>query len=1096
MPGKIKKKNSLSVDEMCLKIRQIFDQAQHSPTSHKKNVVELYKYHTEMAKMRLSEANQLSGETRFQNLVRELLNHIFPLKHTEKSAENIVKLVGAYVKLINERAVEELRGREEDDDDDDDNVKDEDTLASRFTFGFCEFLLDGFRAKDRNVRFRVVQTCSAVVSHLGEIDEGLWESIWKHLEDRLQDKDAAVRKQAALGLCKFAGEEDPDSGDIPVTLTLRNALSADDSADVRRAVLWNIPTNNNTMDAILDRLRDRDTSVRQNCYIFLKRNAAQNNEMGTTHPRTITIAQRERIVYSGMGDREDSVFDAAKDLIATWFDLAEEMPVKQEGPDKDEHAASKAKFLAFLSLFDLLAAPESAEKALLSVFETKTSEAKLMTFEVHEMTPESAFLARVYIESLKRFKNEEDKMGKLDRLEIYLPSVNDFLYPLQDTFNKCFSYEFRNEDYRDMKEFFLEEMLKITTHLDYGDETGRREMYKLIKAMLEQDIPENLLTGCMRVLPLITASERDLIRVVVELIQDFRDPGDDIDAIAREAEGDPDASFESTPSTPMPSKTVQEKSPEDKAKTTLKCLTMSVAMLEQVNDTMSNNSSLNGLFKELILPTVTRPFDEVSRDKAWTCLALICLIDQKLATMETVNMFLQQHSATTPEELKIIILQGLFDILMVYQRAILSPENARVVADSLIAKLGVESSPKAQEVICHGLAKLVMAGIFKDKMIIVHLLMAYFSPDTVGNQGLRQLLSHFFNIYSASSPANKRVMAEVFTDTLQELGKHRNELSADATISPALIIGHFMTWTNPYNFRVNQETVITEEHPLYRDAASIQFMMAIDIVKILLQDTLDKDDKKALCTSIGKLHVPDNVDDNDLRTLKMLLFRLQSRQPVKDATAKNAINKFEAALSKRFESQLVNFSEEEYRELDELKELFTFLDDLIPLDDDEEVIDVKPKRTRKRRSHSVTSLSSEETETSARQPKNKAKKRRISGSSDGSDFETERTEPPPTRTRSNPKRAAAPKDAVFIDLTLDSDDEAGSTPVPSRATPTARVKVETVSAVDADISQLLEEETEEMDTSSVVDDSLFGPADSDSEGEEDEVNDLLADGED
>ncbi|KAK0220231.1 nuclear condensing complex subunit [Armillaria fumosa] len=1036
MPGRIKKKNRLSVDETCLKIRQIFDQAQHSATSHKKNVVELYKYHTEMAQMRLSEANQLSGETRFLNLVRELLNRIFPLKHTEKSAENIVKLVGAYVKLINERAVEELRGREEDDYEDD-TVKDEDTLASRFTFGFCEFLLDGFRAKDRNVRFRVVQTCSAVVSHLGEIDEGLWESIWKHLEDRLQDKDAAVRTQAALGLCKFAGGEDPDSEDIPVTLTLRNALSADDSADVRRAVLWNIPVNNNTMDAILDRLRDRDTSVRKNCYIFLKRNAAQNNEMGTTHPRTITIAQRERIVLSGMGDRENSVLDAAKDLIATWFDLAEERPVKQEGPDKDEHAASKAKFLALLSLFDLLAAPESAEKALLSVFETKASEAKLLTFEVHEMTPESAFLARVYIESLKRFKNEEDKMRKLERLENYLPSVNDFFYPLQDTFNKCFSFEFRNEDHRDMKEFFLEEMLKITTHLDYGDETGRREMYKLIKAMLEQDIPENLLAGCMRVLPFITASERDLIRVVVELIQDFRDPGDDIDAIAREAERDPDASFASTPSAHMPPKAIQEKSPEDKAKTALKCLTMSVAMLEEVNDTMSNNSSLNGLFKELILPAVTDPFDDISRDKAWTCLALICLIDQKLATMETVKMFLQQHSATIPEELKIIILQGLFDILMVYQRAILSPENAQVVADSLIAKLKVETSPKAQEVICHGLAKLIMAGIFKDKVIIVHLLMAYFSPDTVGNQGLRQLLSHFFNIYSASSPANKRVMAEVFTDTLQELCRHRDELSVEATISPALIIGHFMTWTSPSNFRVNQEIAITEEHPLYRDAASIQFKMAIDIVKILLNDTLDKDDKKALCMNIGKLHIPDNVDDNDLRTLKMLLFRLQSRQPVKDTTAKNAINKFEATLSKKFESQLANFSEQEYRELDELKELFTFLDDLIPLSDDDEVIDVKPKRTRKRRSYSVTSFSSEETDASGRKPKNKAKKRRISGSSDGSDFETERAEPPPTRkTRSNPKRAAAPKDAVFVDLTLDSDDEIGSTPVPSP--PTAR----------------------------------------------------------
>ncbi|KAK0203640.1 nuclear condensing complex subunit [Desarmillaria ectypa] len=1041
MPARIREKDNLSIDEICSKICQIFDQAQHSVTSHKKNVVELYKCHAEMANMKFSENNQLSGETKFLEIVSELLSRIFLLKRTEKSAENVVKLVGAYVKLINERAVEELRGREEDavDNDIDDDVKDEDTLASRFTFGFCKFLLTGFRAKDKNVRFRVVQTCSAVVSHLGEIDEGLWESIWKHLEDRLQDKDAAVRAQASLGLCKFAGAEDPDGEDMRVTLTLRNALSADDSAEVRRAILWNIPINDNTMDAILDRLQDCDISVRKNCYIFLKRNAIQNNEMGPTHPRRITISQRERIVCTGMSDREDSVMDAVKDLIAAWFDIAEETPMKQEGPDKDEHTASKAKFLAFLSLFDLLDAPESAEKALLSVFETKAPETKLLTFEVHQMTPESTFLARVYIESLRRFKNEEDKMRKLDKLENYLPLVTNFLFPLQEAFNDCFLYEFRNEEHRDMKEFFLEEMLKITTHLDYGDETGRRKTYDLIKAMLKENVPENILTGCMRVLPLITASERDLIRVVVEFIQDLRDPGDDIDAIAREAERDLDASFESTPSTPVrpnTQKPVQEKSPEDKAAINLKCLTMSVAMLEQVNDTMSNNSSLSGLFRELILPNVTEPFDDISRDKAWTCLALICLIDQKLATIKTVEMFLQ-HSTTAPEELKIIILQGLFDILMVYQYAILSPENARAVADSLIAKLEAETSAKAQEVICHGLAKLVMAGIFKDKPIIVHLLMVYFSPETVSNQPLRQLLLHFFHLYSASSPSNKRLVAEVFTDTLQELSNVRNDQSTDAMVSPALVIGHFITWTNPYNFRVNQETVITKEDPLYCDAASIQFMMAIDIVKILLKDTLDKDDKKALCTNIGKLHIPDNADDNALRTLKMLLFRLQSRQPVKDATAKNAINKFETALSKRFESQLANFSEEEYRDLDELKELFTFLDDLIPLDDEDEVIDVKPKRTRKRPSGSITSLSSEETETSSRKPKNKAKKRRISGSDDGSDFETERTEhtaPLATRTRSNPKRAAAPKDAVFVDLTLDSDDETESTPVPSTST--------------------------------------------------------------
>jgi condensin complex subunit 3 len=41
-------------------------------------------------------------------------------------------------------------------------------------------------------------------------------------------------------------------------------------------------------------------------------------------------------------------------------------------------------------------------------------------------------------------------------------------------------------------------------------------------------------------------------------------------------------------------------------------------------------------------------------------------------------------------------------------------------------------------------------------------------------------------------------------------------------------------------------------------------------------------------------------------------------------------------LSKRFDDQLKDFSEEEYRKLEDLQELFTYLDDVIPLDDEDE----------------------------------------------------------------------------------------------------------------------------------------------------------------
>ena len=56
------------------------------------------------------------------------------------------------------------------------------------------------------------------------------------------------------------------------------------------------------------------------------------------------------------------------------------------------------------------------------------------------------------------------------------------------------------------------------------------------------------------------------------------------------------------------------------------------------------------------------------------------------------------------------------------------------------------------------------------------------------------------------------------------------------------------------------------------------------------------------------------------------------RRPPRDTSAKNALSKFENALSKKYEKALENFSEDEFRKLEELKDLFEFLDDIIPLD--------------------------------------------------------------------------------------------------------------------------------------------------------------------
>lgn len=52
------------------------------------------------------------------------------------------------------------------------------------------------------------------------------------------------------------------------------------------------------------------------------------------------------------------------------------------------------------------------------------------------------------------------------------------------------------------------------------------------------------------------------------------------------------------------------------------------------------------------------------------------------------------------------------------------------------------------------------------------------------------------------------------------------------------------------------------------------------------------------------------------------------RRPFKDAVARNAFARFEKGLDKVLSSQLEGFKEEEYIQLDELRDKFDWLDDI------------------------------------------------------------------------------------------------------------------------------------------------------------------------
>jgi len=86
--------------------------------------------------------------------------------------------------------------------------------------------------------------------------------------------------------------------------------------------------------------------------------------MGPAHPRALTIAQRELIVRSGLGDREQSVRAAAASLLGKWVDVIAESDTTEE----DEKIESRV--VALLKMFDLVESTVAAD-ALISVFVTR-----------------------------------------------------------------------------------------------------------------------------------------------------------------------------------------------------------------------------------------------------------------------------------------------------------------------------------------------------------------------------------------------------------------------------------------------------------------------------------------------------------------------------------------------------------------------------------------------------------------------------------------------------------------------------------------------------------------------------------------------------
>ncbi|KAK7462742.1 chromosome condensation complex Condensin, subunit G [Stygiomarasmius scandens] len=1134
------------LDELPGNMHKIFEQAQTSLANHQKNIVALHKLFTEAAEYTNEDKDgntTFAGEYTFEKEVKMALLAVCQEKKGNNPAKRIIGFVSGFVKYVNDKAAEEASERE---DDDDMNL---DTPATRFTENLVEFLLKGFNAKDKTARTRIIEMVSEVILNLGELDSDLYDQLRAGLIDRITDKEWNVRQQAATALCKLCQNESPDEvadGEQTLSQYLIDAMKHDTQPDVRQIIVQNLPIDGSfhraSLSHLLDRTRDVDKKTRKLVFARLHSNIRSGDGFGPTHPRKLTIAQRELIITNGLGDREPEVRAVAAGLITAWVDaIIEDDTIKkeedsegeeEEGEDKDKsqdktqenRPSAQDGLVELLKMLDL-GEGTVASDALLSVFTTDTAKTKFvenMDFKGNfwqTLTAEKAFLVRIFTEFCRGQKND---LALAATLEETLPAIKHFVLVIRAFFSQFkdeisateeeYVFNEMDDEERERRadakynlECILGELLKIAVNLDYVDEFGRRDMYKLIRdeMLVNNFLPDKLAPLALDVLRELSEGERDFIRIVVEVIQEIRVPGDEDDG--EQARQDPDASLEmDTPSVartprPKPREEMTEQERDRQDRLDMRCLCLCEGVLERVNGTFENNSSLHGVLTDLIIPCLARN-DEEFRDKALICLSQICLISKRFAVGYKNRFVIELDKKDQTEALKLIVWRALIDMFMVYEKDVMRDNTSPEVLVKQFYNLTLDAEDTSDEMrtlLCTGMAKLTLSGILVDKEIIQCLVISYFAPRNAYNHALRQCLAYFLPAYCYSSTANQRMMKEVFRPALRILSSCRDDSDEEdmAMASPSKIVNMLVEWMDP-------NEVIDGKGEKGVGDMSMHVDLAIEIMCALLEkkSELGKDDTKALCQGLGRIFLPDEVDDYKIRSLAVSMDNVTRRRPLRDAVSKNAFTKFKLAVEKKYEKQLEGFSEEEYRKLEEYHDFFKVIDQLLPPgeDEDEDTPPPQPKRTRKRRSESVVSTATEGDDApraSSSRKRGSAKRRRLTASDDepsdfeGDDRSTERatSEAPSVvaaPTRIMPKRGATRKPAPEpIVITSESEED-------QEATPRVRNYHGRSSRPRAPVKEEEDEEDEQPTPSAArVREESIVP---DSEEEEDEVNDLLA----
>ncbi|KAL6706345.1 chromosome condensation complex Condensin, subunit G [Coniothyrium glycines] len=902
-------------------------------------------------------------EEDFNNEILRCVLRIIAIKKGEPVGDRLIRFLCLFLKYAAEK--DQAIFANENEADADAAIQ---TPSMRLQSQLLTTVLGHLNAKDKTTRFRSTQIVQLICNTLDTMDDDLFNLIRLGLSKRLRDKEPSVRVQAALGIGRLAGNEDDeqddedsdDDTDGGLHEKLIQIMVNDPSAEVRRAVLTNMPFWPSTLKFILERARDMDPSIRRMLY-------------GKILPalgdfRHMSMIEREKIIRWGLRDRDDTVRKAAGRLFSErWLEdcaaTHDHRPEEEKKPGETAPPSLEA-LCELLERIDVTQSGQDegmAHEAMREFWTLRPDYINHLQFD-HEfwknLDPSTAYVARTLNDFAQT--SQDDRIRGM--VEDKMPEVTIFAYVLQKELNSLMEqvqkHALMEHDDPDLDEaeeeledqhFVVQQLLYIAHTLDYTDEMGRRQMYNIMReAIAKAQFPEECTKLAIEALRIVCGvrGESDFCALIMEAIAEVRDTLLDSDDDSTVKGGDDDEeSFHSAQADlqeggpfikPRTGKAARDLSEEEQLmqqtrESTVysKCLHIVQCALQNVHCDLESETSLTTFLNTLIIPAVQQAHDTDVRELGLRCLGLAALLSNDLASSNLdlfFHCFVKGHDA-----LKEIVIQVLADVVITHPQLFVptiadpnaTTEDAEPIANPRLKPLtkillkGFSSDNKHMSLIaCNAASKLLLLGVLpapQTAEIVKKFAITYFDPETAQNPALRQALSYFLPVFCHSKLKNTRLMAQIAVPIVSKLLLMREEIveeeDIDEMVGWPVITAHLADWTDGRKVVGATELGLDGKESTTAEAEEAHIQLANEVLERALTSTCSKDERKPLLALLGKLHIApsstarkgdaETSDGDSLHTLHGLVTEAVEGKIGTDATQRNALAKLEVSLTKR-----------------------------------------------------------------------------------------------------------------------------------------------------------------------------------------------------